>query len=116
MAEPFYRKSKSGTNNIRYAEQKEVLEKAKEIIPKGKKVLLQGDRFYGTTSLIGLCTEWKWGYRLRLKKNFIVKENKYRAKLNKKVRNVFLNDVLLGRKGMKISIGIVQENEYEEPW
>ena len=113
---PLIWKVKRGTNNIGYAEQKEVLEKVKEIIPKGKKVLLQGDRFYGTISLIRLCTEWGWDYRLRLKKNFIVKENKYKTKLNKKGGNVFLTDVLLSRKGVKTSIGIVQERGHEEPW
>jgi hypothetical protein len=31
-----------------------------------------GDRFYGTTDLIGWCQDRDWGYRLRLKGNLVV--------------------------------------------
>ena len=32
-------------------------------------VVLMGDRFYGTSALIGWCQQAGWGYRLRLKRN-----------------------------------------------
>jgi len=113
---PLIWKVKKGTNNIGYEEQKKLLEKVKEIIPKGKKVLLQGDRFYGTMNLIELCAEWSWNYRLRLKKNFLVKENRYKTKLSKKKKEAFLKDVFLGEREVKTSIGIVHEKGHEEPW
>ena len=40
--------------------QKELLEEVKTLIPEGASIFLSGDRFYGTSALIGWCQEQGW--------------------------------------------------------
>ena len=52
---------------IGFETQKVLLQEVKEMIPNGILILLSADRFYGTASIIGLCQEYDWNYRIRLK-------------------------------------------------
>ena len=65
-----------------------------------------------------MLNEWKWDYRLRLKKTYVVKEeNKNRSKLNRKTKEEHLmRNVALSKQKVKTNIGILKEKGHKEAW
>jgi len=103
---------------IGFDKQKELLEVVKKWLPEGQKVMLAGDRFYGTASLINWCQENKWGYRIRLKGGLYAYQNEGKDKtLNQiKANGIKCIEKARLRCGTVTNIGILHEKGHKEPW
>src|ERR1700677_4917000 len=71
-AVPLFWVVKETKGGIGFSDQKALLEVVRGWLPEGCRVMLAGDRFYGTSELVGWCQEQGWRYRLRLKGNLCV--------------------------------------------
>lgn len=115
---PFLWVVKKTEGNIGFEEQKTLLNHLDVILPEGAKVLLMGDRFYGTCSLVDYCTQRTWSYRLRLKGNIniqIASEIISASQLATREEK-FLTNVFLATSGVKTNIGFIHEAGHPEPW
>lgn len=118
-AVPLAWRVKKTEGNIGYEIQEELLTKVFSYLPKELKIVLMGDRFYGTASLIRLCQRFGWQYRLRLKGNLhlydqsgglITPQDAHKLKITR------LEKVCLGENGPETEVGILQEEGHPEPW
>jgi Transposase DDE domain len=96
--------------------QEPLLNSVYEMIPKFAKILLAGDRFYGTSSIIDWCKKQNWQYRIRLKSNLNLDYNGGEIKTGEaasdgltSLEDVYLHDV-------KTHIGILHDPGHKEPW
>jgi len=111
-------KVKKVKGNIGFEDQKPLLDAVADMMPEGVHILLAGDRFYGTASLIKWCQKAGWGYRLRLRDNLILHHEggelttgeAAKAKINT-VQDATLNDT-----GVTTHIGILHEAGHKEAW
>ncbi len=100
--------------------QEQLLSEVVAMIPKGINVLLAADRFYGTSALVGLCNNYIWQYRIRLKGNLIFQndggEVTPQEALEGKISE--LKDAYFNKTNIKTNIGILweRENGHKEPW
>jgi len=98
--------------------QKELLEQVAAMLPDGLKIILMADRFYGTSSLIELCQNYNWQYRIRLKGNMIFHCNRGQLTGNKAVSMGLksLEDAKFNNSNVVTNVGILHENGHKEPW
>jgi len=104
--------------NIGFDIQKELLTRIKAMIPQKMKVMLAADRFYGTSSLICLCQEFGWQYRIRLKGNLILRHQGGELQTGE-LAPLGVNcveDAELNESGIKTCIGVLKEEGHNEPW
>jgi hypothetical protein len=98
--------------------QRTLLNEVLKMVPKGVNILLAGDRFYGTSSLIGWCQQHNWQYRIRLKSNLILQlessqitTGEAASRKIKSLENAYFND-----SNVKTNIGILHEDGHKEAW
>lgn len=98
--------------------QKGLLEKVKDMLPSSCSVLLAGDRFYGTSSLIGWCAQNQWRYRIRLKSNLTLEhgEGIITAGEAATLKIDSLEGACFAETRIKTNIGIFHEKGHKEPW
>jgi len=94
--------------------QEKLLNSLATILPKDSSILLSADRFYGTRSLIKLCQENKWQYRIRLKGSLILQHKGGEITTGDAVRLGDLENVKLG--DVTTHIGMLHEEGHREPW
>ena len=115
---PLFWRVKKTEGNIGFTEQKEILDCFNQLVDKELKVVLMGDRFYGTGSLIKYCNDHNWGYRLRMKGNIqvqILNQNLALKDLKSK-NNAFVEGAYLMASGVKTNFGFIHEPGHKEPW
>jgi len=111
-------KVESTQGNIGFDVQKKLLKEIKNMIPFGMKVMLIADRFYGTSSLISLCQDFKWQYRIRLKGNLILHHQGGELQTGE-LASLYVDgieDAELNESGVKTCVGVLQEPGHKEPW
>lgn len=115
---PIFWMCKETRGAIGFKEQRTILETVKLWIPNNSNVLLAGDRFYGSKKLIEWCQDSNWEYRLRLKGNFIIKQNNKSLKtLNQlESENIKYIEKANMKLGITTDIGILHEKGHKEPW
>ena len=88
------------------------------MIPPEMKVMLAADRFYGTSSLISLCQQLGWQYRIRLKGNLILHHQSGEIKTGELVSLALnsIEDAELNNSGVRTCVGALMEAGYDEPW
>lgn len=98
--------------------QEGLIREVKKMIPEGIEVMLAADRFYGTSSLISLCQELEWKYRIRLKGNMILSHQGGELKTGEllKLGLRSLEEAELNKTGVVTNIGVLQEEGHPEPW
>jgi hypothetical protein len=103
---------------IGFLVQKELLEALFAMIPEGIAILLMADRFYGTPSLIRLCQNFGWKYRIRLKKNLILLHEGGEIQSNEILKFGLdgVEHATLNQSGVVTNIGVLHEKEYSDPW
>lgn len=109
------KKTKGG---IGFEEQKNLLETVCSWLPQGCKPMLAGDRFYGTADLVNWCQQKGWKYRLRLKGNLCVYQDKGADKTLETLKaegHLKLENARF-RCGMITHVGILHEPGHKEPW
>ena len=68
---------------IAFQHYERLLRQSVQWLPAGVEIVLLGDRGFADIKLMNLCTELGWHYRLRIKENFnIYQEKEYVAKVN----------------------------------
>jgi Transposase DDE domain len=104
--------------NIGFEEQKNLLELLSIYLPEGVEVLLLGDRFFATASLIAYLKQKGWDYRLRVKGNLIVGYRTLETKAEKleELGLTFLQDAVLTGFHEQTNIAVVREAGYENAW
>lgn len=109
---------KETSGGIGFDVQKPLLDAAYAMMPEGMPVLLAGDRFYGTSALIGWCQKHQWNYRLRLRDNLILHHDGGEITTGDaaKAGMTALSDVQLNETTIKTNIGILHEKGHKEPW
>lgn len=104
--------------SIGFEVQKALLDEVAKMVPDGINILLAGDRFYGTSSLIGWCQKHKWQYRIRLRSNLILQheggEITTGEAASKKINS--LEDAYFNDSEVKTNIGILHEEGHKEAW
>ena len=98
--------------------QKDLLEKVKEMLPSSCSVLLAGDRFYGTSSLINWCSQQQWQYRVRLKSNLILDHEGGTITTGEAAAMGLssLEGACFDLSTVRTNIGILHEKGHKEPW
>lgn len=117
-AVPLFWLAKETQGGIGFGEQKQILEVVRSWLPEGCRPMLAGDRFYGTADLVKWCQQHGWHYRLRLKGNLCVFQDKgedktldqLKAEGNQKLEKARF------RSGMVTHVGILHESGHPEPW
>ena len=117
-AVPIFWCVKETKGGIGFPEQKELLETIRNWIPEACRVMLAGDRFYGTADLIQWCQKQGWQYRLRLKGNLCVHQNKGPDKTlhQLKAEGQTAIERARFRTGVITSVGILHEPGHKEAW
>ena len=104
--------------NIGFDVQKELLDCIRGWLSEDVGVMLAGDRFYGTTSLIDWCQQAGWGYRIRLKGNLTLSHEGGELTTGEAV--TLLPDGLVGAElcgsAIRTNIGVLHEKGHKEPW
>ena len=103
---------------IGFDTQRALLEAVARWLPEKAGVRLLGDRFYGTSDLIGWCQGRGWDYRLRLKGNLAVFDATGKTTTGQCARDrvYYLEDVELTARRARTHIGIIQDPGHAEPW
>ncbi len=117
-AVPLFWIVKETKGGIGFSEQKNLLEVVQKWIPQGCRVMLAGDRFYGTADLVGWCQKQGWDYRLRLKGNLCVYQDRGPDKTLDQLKAEGSRGLEKARfrSGMITSVGILHEKGHKEPW
>lgn len=109
---------RSTQGNIGYGVQGELLDSIKAWLPDDVAVMLAGDRFYGTSALIGWCQKAGWGYRIRLKGNLTLAHQGGELSTGEVLR--LCPEGVLGAElwgsGIKTNIGALHEKGHKEAW
>lgn len=116
-AVPFIWRVRNTKGGIGLETQEKILNSALQFIPKGAKVLLSADRFYGSAGLLNWLKENKWSYRIRMKKNILIKQDSKIINIDELQENTVKsleNVSLFGY--INTNIGILHEKGHEEPW
>lgn len=103
---------------IGFAIQEALLESVFSMLPKTCAVVLAGDRFYGTASLIDWCQRHHWHYRLRLKSTLILQHEGGEISTGDAYKQglTCLENVSFNQTEVTTSIGILHEPGHQEPW
>lgn len=98
--------------------QKTLLDEVVKMMPKGVEILLSGDRFYGTASLVNWCQNQGWQYRIRLKGNLIFQHDGGEVTGNDAARMKLesLEKATFNDTNTSTNIGILHEKGHKEPW
>ena len=109
---------KETKGNIPFKDQQCLLDRVASMVPEGVSILLAGDRFYGTASLIGWCQKQRWQYRIRLKGNLILihESGEITTGDAAKAGLTALHNATLNESGVMTHIGILHEKGHPEPW
>jgi hypothetical protein len=109
-----------GTANIGFDKQRNLLEFLEKLMPTHAKITLMADRFYPSANLFNWLQERKWGYRLRLKRNFKVDIGNNDVKTTKDLASGTQYreeiNVRLFQSGVITNIGVLHEPGHKEPW
>jgi hypothetical protein len=101
-----------------FEHQAPLLRSVAKLLPQGVTVVLMADRFYGTASLVGLCQEFGWSYRIRLKGNLLFHHEGAlitpQDALDMKVSS--LEQARFHNTTITTHIGLLQEKGHPEPW
>lgn len=103
---------------IGFDHQETLLRQVADLLPRESSFILMADRFYGHSSLIGLCQELGWNFRIRLKKNMIFEheggeitpEEAFELGLSS------LEGARFHKTQVTINIGLLHEAGHPEPW
>lgn len=117
-AVPIFWVVKETKGGIGFESQKALLEVIKDWLPPECKVMLAGDRFYGTSELVQWCQQQGWQYRLRLKGNFCIYQDKGADKTFDQLKAEGKKGLEKARfrSGMITHIGILHEPGHNEAW
>lgn len=98
--------------------QKKLLQAVFDKMPCSVKIALMADRFYGTPSLIALCQQFGWQYRIRLKGNLVLLHQGGELRSGELIGLgiTSLCNAALNESGVVTNIGIIQEQGKSEPW
>lgn len=97
--------------------QKPLLKAVATMIPEGITVLLAADRFYGTASLVSLCKELGWQYRIRLKNNLKIWHCGEELKTGDLIsRGILSAERVWFNSGEETCIGSLHEDGHKEAW
>lgn len=104
--------------NIGFESQEKLLNQVYSMLPEGVSVMLMGDRFYGTKSLVEWCQNHHFSYRIRIKGNLlfhhagatISTQDAYEMGM-KSMENATFN-----KSEITTNIGILHEDGHPEPW
>ena len=109
---------KQTSGGIGFDVQKPLLDAAFAMMPEGASVLLAGDRFYGTSSLIAWCQKHGWNYRIRLRDTLILHHDGGEITTGEAARTglTALLDAQLNEARVKTHIGILHEKGHKEAW
>lgn len=104
--------------SIGFDVQHKLLNSVKKMLPSNVEILLAGDRFYGTSSLVKYCQNAGWSYRLRLKSNLILDHEGGEITTGEAAAKKI--EALIGARFNKTdihtNIGIIHEKGHPEPW
>jgi hypothetical protein len=104
--------------NIGFELQEKLLNQVSAMLPEGISVLLMGDRFYGTKSLVEWCQNHHFSYRIRIKGNMlfhhegatISTQDAYEMGMRS------LENATFNKSEVTTNIGILHEDGHPEPW
>jgi DDE family transposase len=98
--------------------QQGLLNAVKKMMPPEAEVLLAGDRFYGTSSLVKWCQDAGWDYRLRLKSNLIMDHEGGEITTGEAAARQIraLIGARFNKTEIQTNIGIIHEKGHPEPW
>jgi hypothetical protein len=98
--------------------QKSLLDNVVKMLPKDVQILLSGDRFYGTSSLVNWCKERGWQYRIRLKADLIFQHDggEITGKDASIMKIKILENAIFNGTSISTNIGILHEKGHKEPW
>jgi len=101
-----------------FDEQEKLLDVVRTWIPEGTGAMLAGDRFYGTADLISYCQTQGWKYRIRLKGNLRVFQDKGPDKSldELKAEGALHLEKARMRTGVVTHVGFLHEKGHKEPW
>lgn len=112
-----------GSAQVAFKVYRQLLERAATLLPANRGVVLLGDRGFADIALLGLCQRLGWGYRIRIKSNFLVYRRGHGASLVKQLlpkrkgKAVFLHNVHLSAKRYgPVHLALAQPKGDEEPW
>ena len=103
---------------------RDLLQGAATLLPPcTRKVVLVADRGFADVALMQLCDHLGWGYRLRIKSNFLVQRRGHGSTSVRQLlpqrqgKAVFLHDVALtGERYEPVQVALAHPQDEEEPW
>src|SRR5512143_1823188 len=103
---------------------RDLLQRAAKLLPPGRpQVVLLADRGFADVALMRLCDRLGWGYRLRIKSNFLVYRRGHGSAFVKQLlpkrrgKAVFLHDVALtGERYGPVHVALAHPQEEKDPW
>ena len=103
---------------------RDLLHRAAKLLPSGtRKVVLLADRGFADVALMQLCQQLGWGYRLRIKSNFLVHRSGHSSALvnqllpKREGKAVFLHSVsLTGQCYGPVHLALARPQGKEDPW
>jgi hypothetical protein len=104
--------------NIGFESQEKLLNQVYAMLPEGVSVMLMGDRFYGTKSLVEWCQNHHFSYRIRIKGNLLFQhegatisaQDAYAMGMQSMAAATF------NKSAIRTNIGILHEEGHPEPW
>jgi len=101
---------------IGFEVQQSLLKAVHAMIPEGVSIMLSSDRFYGTANMIGLCQNYGWTYRIRLKGNILLKKDGGEISTGDAARQG-ITELIDAEMGSVITnVGFIHESGHPEPW
>lgn len=103
---------------------RDLLQQAVKRLPRGtRKVVLLADRGFADVALMRLCDRLEWGYRLRIKSNFLVRRRGHGSAYVRQIlpkrqgQAVFLHYVALTGEGYgPVHVALAHPQDEEDPW
>jgi hypothetical protein len=103
---------------------RELLQRAAQLLPPGRRqVVLLADRGFADVALMRLCARLGWGYRLRIKSNFLVYRRGHGSAFVKPLlpkrrgKAVFLHYVsLTGERYGPVHVALAHPQDEKDPW
>ena len=103
---------------------RQLLQRAAQLLPPGRRqVVLLADRGFADVALMRLCARLGWGYRLRIKSNFLVYRRGHgRAFVKQRLpkrrgKTVFLHYVSLpGERYGPVHVALAHPQDEKDPW
>lgn len=103
---------------------RQLLQRAAKLLPPGRRqVVLLADRGFADVALMRLCARLGWGYRLRIKSNFLVYRRGHGSAFVKQLlpkrrgKTVFLHYVsLTGERYGPVHVALAHPQDEKDPW